>query len=69
MMQFGPRLDQSSLLLWKCAGDQVYRLDRKHRGLVLIIRMKVSNVVGYSGFGKHADYNTEETAQSGTKPS
>jgi hypothetical protein len=44
-------------------------LDRKHRGLVLIIRMKVSNVVGYSGFGKHADYNTEETAQSGTKPS
>ena len=50
LVQFRPRLDQTTLLLRERSGDQVDRANRKNGGLVLKIGMEMSNVVRRARF-------------------
>src|SRR5580658_9722890 len=61
LMQFRPGLNQSLLPLRKPTGNERNGEDGKHGNVLLIIGVKMSQIVPFRRFGKHADDNAVKT--------
>ena len=62
-MDFGRRLDEALLRPWQAAAESFDRIDRKHCGAFLIVRMKVRTMVLSARFDEHSNHDPEKARQ------
>jgi hypothetical protein len=62
LMKLRPCFDKPQLSSWQVAGNQFYRINTEHTGVVLLIRMKMRRVMR-TELGVHANNDAEESTQ------
>ena len=62
-MEFRTRLHETTLTARQRPRDEVYRIDREHGYIVLVLSMEVRQVMWPADLGEHSNDNSVEAAQ------